>query len=1309
MRIKFLLFLMLLSCGILNAQDTIRSLIITEARMNRPALAYVELTNMGDATINLSEFEFGKVGAWDARDDDSIWFDIPENAYMMLPDIELAPGESYVISSIEDWRKEKEAIDPFEYGYRDGKTDILMQDVDFFYHQPEAPGSDPTDSITPNYQIMETWNGRDVWYVRHHVSDDDSVVIDQVAGVFDEDDGTNLNQAYDVAGFTDATGNTVLYRKFKYKKGNIDFDGGRGVDLEDSEWIPIPFLGDNDGRRASFWTIGNHDNYVLNETTLTSPSMDINWTDSVLTVPWGVRRDDSLMFKFDKVPGLAWHYDYAETFEDSAYISARTGDKITIYAIGDELQEITFDIAVADPTEDANIVIPKRPVVLDKTDDDYGYYTGGRAGLYDAYCTVTNGMAGMDTIKHNNGFVGIPFATRKDSLLKYLEKAPNATWEIVYVDGEERTDLKEGDILKVTAEDGTSVKEYYISIDQYRPSHEALLASITWPDIPEDMKGYFGWIGDTVPNFAPTTFNYKFEIPYDVEVNGIPALVAKPEDLNAKIDVDRASTLFGTLEDKTITFTVTAEDDTSINEYSVQVFQEKDASKLQPYMGDPFISQYVFRDQWNNTFIEICNPNDEIMDLSNYMFVNGYEPDPAVAISNVIEDEEEPRADWLGRYRKYIPGKKWQSYSEWAVERYIAIPDNNINQLVQPKDVFVMTHLQGLGNSDGQNWPARGQWDIDFSTMEIEGNPDIGNPWGEEINTNTVVEQWLAGQFMIFKILNDSVKEGLKPATDPNDFELIEAWGSGVLDENPSPVGVDYDQIQSYTRKPQYYQGHPEFQASYGVTEEDSEWTMTDRNYYSSRGHGWPQDILLVTDGLGSHFMDQITVHLSTVTSPLYKVSDGYSMEEEILGLVSGTTVDDFLDKLIPADAGQTHTLVSTSDGSEKTGEDVLMNSDTLVVMSADSVNTSKYILEVTAEGTLSSDAILTSTEYTIEVDGEMGTVGGIQYGASIADVVANVTVPAGASMDIVDGNDAYISLKVLNFDTVYVDAQVSDDVYFDVVAEDGVTKVLYQIMPDTTGMAPIVTSNVYDVDQDQSIIDLIPQGSTVAALHKHLVPSTGADFKIYDKFGFERTLGTVAKDDKIVVTTINGEKSTTYYLAILDETVNYLAYILSDTYAVDQLGLTVLVEAETEPDVSQFTSNISPAPEASIVIRDSEGAEKATDAMMADGDVVTVTAGNGVSTVSYTVDVEIVVGIDDETNSSISIYPNPSQGEINITGLTSGNRIQVYNLAGVRLQDRIAYQAKEVINLDDQPNGMYFIVISNDDDVIGRYKLIRK
>jgi hypothetical protein len=184
----------------------------------------------------------------------------------------------------------------------------------------------------------------------------------------------------------------------------------------------------------------------------------------------------------------------------------------------------------------------------------------------------------------------------------------------------------------VTAENG-AVKEYFIKVEGYRPSHNAYLSTITWPDIPEDYRGIFGWMGDTIPNFSDQKYEYKVQVPADV--NGIPALVAKTQDINAKLEVDRASNLYGTVADKTVTFTSTAEDDTSVLVYKVQLEKEKDPANIQPWSSDPFISQFVWQDQWASGFMEVANPGNRPLDMSNYMFCFGYVNNPSDAITRL--------------------------------------------------------------------------------------------------------------------------------------------------------------------------------------------------------------------------------------------------------------------------------------------------------------------------------------------------------------------------------------------------------------------------------------------------------------------------------------------------------------------------------------------------------------------------------------------------------------------------------------------------------------------------------------------------
>ncbi|MFO7935250.1 MAG: T9SS type A sorting domain-containing protein [Bacteroidales bacterium] len=1280
MRSKILLFSLLMTFGILMAQEPYRSLIISEARPDTHAKAYVEFTNMGDITINLSDFEFGVVTPWTNRvmigeeiaplED---WFEVSEDHWMMLPDVDLSPGESFVIASVTDWVDKMAALYPYEYS--PGWPDLYptyREVADYHMHYPEDGAKPPvSDSANAKWTIMDVYHGSYCWYLRHHYTETDSAVIDQVAGVFDSGDGSNGDHAYDVAGVTDATSDRILVRKANITTGNIDFNIGRGVSPEDSEWIPIPKGKEPwPNTQTPQWTIGNHGSYVLDQTTLESDVAEVDWLNNIIHVPWGVQRDDSIRFVFDKKPGFAWEYKYGG---DSAYCSARTGDVMTVYVAGDMMQKRDFQIVVDEPTPDANIIMPKKP-------GPYGRYT---SGLWAAWARVTGGSE-VDTVMNSNNRYGITFGTRVDSLFKYMEKAPKATWEIDWFDDVERADLRHGDVLQVTAENG-DVKEYFIWMEDYVPSNNALLASITWPDIPFEYRGILGWKGDTVPNYASSSFNYKVRIPGDVE--GMPALVAKPQDLNATVEVDRASSVVGTVESRTVTFTVTAEDGSTQQVYTVLLEKEQLPQNIQPYSPEPFISEFVVADQWGNGFVEICNPGTVTLDLSDYMFYNGFANNPADAIA-----EETPFGD---RYVKYIPGYKWTgNEAEWDVEWGIAEQEGNVNPIVYPGDVFVMGKIDAdkQANIYG-NWWIPDQLDIDFKN----------DPWGEGYTGNAVPDRPTSANFYMFKIVNDSVKLGLKPANDPDDFELVETFGSGD-GTTYQPVGEDASSINTFIRKPEYTFPKSGFGESFGATEEESEWNFQDQPYWQEQGYDWRSSLLFITLDIGRHSFTSPTQYMSTVTSLNYIVSPGYSHNETIRGVTTGTTVAGFKGFIDKADQLQTLTLKS---GDTELGDaDVLADGDSLIVMSADSTNITKYVLEVTAEG-LSDDAILTSTEYTIEVDGETGTISGFPYGTTLKTIHNGVTVPAGASLVMIDENDAYVPLNRLNFDTLYVEVTASDQVYFEVTAEDKETQVVYQLLPDSDPGDAFVYSDVYDVDQDLLTIDLIPVGSTVQSVLGNLIPSKGATMELVDKFGIERTIGNIYRDDKIVVTSQDGETTNTYYLTMLGQTQSSLAYLLSDEYEIDQLALTVTIVTGESLTVSDILADIDPAPGATVEVTDSEGFEKTAADPIADGDIFRVTAADGTTTVNYTLDLTIT-GVEELTNG-IRMYPNPSSGKVFIEGLEPGARIQVYNILGETVYNEAVRQSNEVLSLEDQSAGLYFVVIKNRKDVIGRYRLIIK
>ena len=1285
MRQKLLLFVMMVSFGALYAQtDTIRSVVISEARWDRADHAYLELTNMGAEAVNLAEFELLSHTPWNAFPDGALWPTEPhriDNRWLMLPDQILGPGESYVVSVFHDWGEEQYALDVAKFGYSEDHSSHVTKPefkklTDLPVHRGESPNNDPTDSISVYDQLLESWGGgRDVIYLRHHPAGADSAVVDQVGGVFTDADGTNPSRGYhNVAGFPEATGRSVLVRRFDVKQGNLTFV--RGNDLSESEWIPIPFLRESndtyEANRAVFWTVGNHGDYNLDEATLTSSTIDIDWTNHVLTVPYGVRNDDSIMYQFDRVPGLGWHYHYntGETSpEDSASVGVRTGDSLSIYAVGNDLDLIKWHIEAAPPTADANWVIP-----LKKRNDDNEWPET------DAVWAVSHMVPGMDTIS------GVPYATRVDSLLKYLDKPEKANWAMVWVDGMERADLLDGDKLKVTAEDGSD-KEYYVKVQKYRADRNAYLSAITWPDIPEDYKGIFGWVGDTIPEYVRSKYDYKVTVPWDVD--GIPALVAKNEDDNARHVVKRATNLAGGVEDRTVTFTSTAENDTSILTYNVLLEKEKDLDNVQPWVGEPFISQFTWKTEYSHTLVEIVNPGTEVLDLSDYMFFCGYENDPPNAIAGW--------EDWADRYVKYIPGYKWQDEADWTVQRHIAVQDLNVKTNIWPGDVFVMAEYNVSTQGTYvpyEEYTYRDQIDIEFRN----------NPWGEEYTGGTPVYQWKGMNFIMWKIKNDSVKQGLKPATDPADFELIEVFGMGDGTDF-APLGTPSGQVSSYTRKPNIYKANAEFQGSFGADADSSEWLFTDEDVLNTKGYGWPDRRILVPEGTGSHFMNEVTVYRSTVASLAYKVTPGFTMEEEIRGVVTATTVEDLAGNLIPADTGQRMKVIAVADGAELDLADAVMNGDTLVVTSADSSNVSKYILEVTDDG-LSDDAVLTSTDYTVDATGTPPSVSGFDYGTTLKAVADGMMVPAGATMTVVDAMDAYVPFQRLNFDTVYMDVLVSDQIFFDVVAEDGVTAIKYQLMPNSDPTDAFVTSDVYGVDQISLLISLVPTGINVDAFMAKLVPAPGATLQLFDKLGLERNDGIVSMDDRLQVTSANGEVVISYYLSVLNEEPNYLAYVLSDVYLVDQDALTITGVMGSE-SVTVFSGNVTPAEGATMEVQNTGGAAKGDADMMEEADMLQVTASNGVTVTTYVITLD-VTGFENLSEDGVNIYPNPSTGLVNISGAEAGSRIRVYNSVGVNVSDIIVYSGIETISLEDQPAGMFFITISNSDEITGHYKVIK-
>ncbi len=1325
MKLKILL-LFIVIVNMVYAQEPYRNLLITEARMiygDGPD-NYIEVTNMGDSDIDLGEIKFclgrGPINnPWT-----DTWYSWRGWEFMIPEEVQkiLKPGESYVITEAYDFlpRMNKMRIVGYEGTDRVKETGIY-QYADFLIHLYEKNSSE--EALYPNVKDSVTVDKDSLYFpsegsnlmtrlhsinngifIQHHFMEGDSAVIDQVGNSF-EKNGKNDKTPDAVAGVENATSVALLVRQSDIKQGNLDFDNARGIGLEDSEWMAVAYPEGADNYRDTWWSVGNHGDFVLDANTLESDVIGVDFAGKTLTVPWGIRRLDDIMRNMKYTPGVAWIYRLNESAEDSLMRSAQTGDKLTVYVFGETLHNATFDITVEDPAPGNNIVVP-----IDHRNMAGGAITNNAQSGILNWPRVTKHDNGIDTI--TGGGYGLPNALRVDSLLKYLEKAPNASWEIVREDGVPRPDLRNGDKLRVTAQNG-DVKEYFLELQSYSPDDNADLASITWPDISlsEVYKVLNNWQGDTIPNFNPVTTNYRVQLPYDFE--GIPALVAKTVDLNASFTVKRATNLEGSVEERTISFEVTAENDSVKKVYNVELVKDINPTNLLAHHAEPFLSELIFSvGVKGNIYAEICNPGNQPLDLSDYMICATNDALPVDAIIDFSDV-----GNWIDRYRKYVPGYKWVSEMDWAITPGILIQDLNVPTIVQPGDVFCLGKIVGDDHVlEDMEWNIPLELDVQFSDSVVGLHDTYINPWNEAVG-GTPVPQSFRENFYIFKILNDSIKQGLKPANDPTDFELIEAWGMAngdkwIIGGNTATIYLNAK------RKAEINIPNPENQVSFGTNMDDTEWIPVNSAYLSSLGYGEPELHYMMESDLGQHYFDNPTHYISTVTSSVYTVSKGYSWNENIKGVITGTTVADFMGNVVKADERQMLKVRSIEDGSELAMDALVSINDTLVVMSADSTNTTKYLLIVSEEG-FSSDAVLTSEIYEIEITAEpksagdeeagSGTVSAMEYGTTLQTLLNNITVPPGASLTIIDEKGLYVPLKRLNFDTTYVDVTVSHNIFLEVVAENGVTTIVYQLQPEVSQSTAFVLSDVYEVSQNDLLIDFVPRGTSAQVFISNLTPSLGATMLLVDKMGYERTEGQIVQDDRLIVTSPNGMVTKVYYLSMLateyTQSTMYLAYCTSNLYAIDQVNY-VVNNVDSTILISDFLSQITPSMGATAMVVDSNGNEK-TSGDIDGGDMLKVTSADGTVTAMYTFGV--LTGIEPSQWNQIQLYPNPTNSKINISGLESGSRIQVYNALGVKVLDVNSEDQRETISLDGKPSGLYVIIISNKNELLGRYKAVKK
>ncbi len=211
------------------------------------------------------------------------------------------------------------------------------------------------------------------------------------------------------------------------------------------------------------------------------------------------------------------------------------------------------------------------------------------------------------------------------------------------------------------------------------------------------------------------------------------------------------------------------------------------------------------------------------------------------------------------RYFKYVPGYRFQAEKDWIIEPGKLVIDPTIDPTLDPGEVFTIGRL----HTNAARRPA----ESDFVNIHFSANaPNVWDEMGW--SWNALCWTLTSSSFYLFKIENDSVLTGDKPVGDPNDYRLVDMFGSSTAENWDVGGQVTTADGTSVIRKPEVWKGNPEDKGSWGTNEEDTEWIVKIRN----SGYSWDE----IAEDVGTHTLDPATVYISKVSSFDYLVSDEF-------------------------------------------------------------------------------------------------------------------------------------------------------------------------------------------------------------------------------------------------------------------------------------------------------------------------------------------------------------------------------------------------------------------------------------------------
>jgi hypothetical protein len=135
-----------------------------------------------------------------------------------------------------------------------------------------------------------------------------------------------------------------------------------------------------------------------------------------------------------------------------------------------------------------------------------------------------------------------------------------------------------------------------------------------------------------------------------------------------------------------------------------------------------------------------------------------------------------------------------------------------------------------------------------------------------------------------------------------------------------------------------------------------------------------------------------------------------------------------------------------------------------------------------------------------------------------------------------------------------------------------------------------------------------------------------------------------------------------------------------------------MILDVEEGTTAEELINMLIAAPGATISVIDADGNDVSGE-VTADH-MVKVVSLDGTVEVLYEITIIVSIG-ENRDLETISAYPNPTTGEVFITGLHKDSKLNVYNLTGKLV---MAIDANELnsglISLEGHPAGVYFITV---------------